>query len=340
MQVDGQPISEAEFAAAVDQLRPRLESVIGRMGEPTEFELLIALAIGWLSPRVDRLVVEVGMGGRLDATNVLDLGVAVITNVSLDHRRHLGDTVEEIAAEKAGIIKPKNMVITGAAGSALGVVEQFAARAGAAQLWRLGQEIQVEARHLGWQGSELDLQGPGFAYRGLRVQMLGTFQPRNAALAVAAAHALGDATSEAVRAGVATAVWPGRLQQVGRRLLVDGAHNPEGMRHLVTSVRALLREERPAVVFGVMADKDVDDILRELEKLPPRLVVFTRAASAGDRALSPAALRTRWRALGATAPACEEDEATVALAMARESVGEDGWVLVCGSLYLVGELSP
>src|SRR5579875_2362776 len=193
VQLGGRPISEAEFAGAVERLRPQLEPVIAKMGEPTEFELLIALAIDWLGPRADRLAIEVGMGGRLDATNVFDLGVAVITNVSLDHRRHLGDTVEEIAAEKAGIIKPKNMVITGAAGSALGVVEQFAARAGAAQLWRLGQEIQVEARHLGWQGSELDLQGPGFAYRGLRVQMLGTFQPRNAALAVAAAHALGDA---------------------------------------------------------------------------------------------------------------------------------------------------
>jgi dihydrofolate synthase/folylpolyglutamate synthase len=340
VQLGGRPISEAEFAGAVERLRPQLEPVIAKMGEPTEFELLIALAIDWLGPRADRLAIEVGMGGRLDATNVFDLGVAVITNVSLDHRRHLGNTVEEIAAEKAGIIKPKNVVITGATGGALRVVEEFASRVGAAQLWRLGHEIQMEARDLGWQGSELDLHGPGFSYRGLRVGMLGTFQPQNAALAVAAAHALEDATPEAVRAGVAAAVWPGRLQRLGRRLLVDGAHNPEGMRHLVASVRALLGDERPAVVFGIMADKDVDDILRELSRLRPRLVVFTRAASAGDRGLKPTALRARWQALGAVSPAYEEDEAMVALTVAREAVGEEGWVLVCGSLYLVGELSP
>ncbi|HZV48181.1 MAG TPA: Mur ligase family protein [Candidatus Dormibacteraeota bacterium] len=340
VRLGGQPISAAEFAAAVDRLRPRLGPVITAMGEPTEFELLVALALDWLGPRADRLVIEVGMGGRLDATNVLDLGLAVITNVSLDHRHHLGDTVEQIAAEKAGIIKPGNVVITGASGGALEVVERFAARAGAAELWRLGREIEMEARCLGWRGSELDLCGPGFSYQGLQVRMLGDFQAENAALAVAAAHAMGDATAEAVGAGLASATWPGRLQRAGERLLMDGAHNPAGMRRLVTSVRALLGEERPAVVFGVMADKDVGDILRELGGLKPRLVVFTRAASAGDRALEPAALQAAWQALGAPAPAQEEDEAAAALAAAREAVGEEGWVLVCGSLYLVGELSP
>jgi dihydrofolate synthase/folylpolyglutamate synthase len=338
VQLGSRPISEAEFAAAVDRLRPRLEPVIAALGEPTEFELLIALALDWLCPRSDRLVIEVGMGGRLDATNVLDLGLAVITNVSLDHRRHLGDTVEQIAAEKAGIIKPGNVVITGATGTALGVVERFAARVGAAALWRLGREIELEARGRGWGGSELDLCGPGFSYRGLEIRMLGGFQPENAALAVATAHAMGDATPAAVRAGLASAAWPGRLERVGERLLMDGAHNPEGMRRLVASVRELLGEERPAVVFGVMADKDVVDILRELRGLEPELVVFTRAAGAGDRALGPAALRAAWRDLGASAPAREADEPASALAAAREAVGEEGWVLVCGSLYLVGEL--
>ncbi len=124
--LDGVPISEAGFAAAMGELLPRLEPVIARLGEPTEFELLVALALAWLGPRTDRLVVEVGMGGRLDSTNVLDLGVSVITNVGLDHRPHLGRTVRQIAAEKAGIVKRGDVVVTGATGGALDVVARAA----------------------------------------------------------------------------------------------------------------------------------------------------------------------------------------------------------------------
>src|SRR5262249_29215088 len=161
-QLDGAPISEATFAQAVTELRPLLEPVIARMGEPTEFEVLIALAISWLAPRTDRLVIEGGMGGRLDSTNVLDLGVAIVTNVTFDHRKHLGSTVRQIAREKAGIIKPGDIVVTGATGAALDVIERTADGVGAAAVWRLGHEISVRARWRGWEGSLLDVSGPGF----------------------------------------------------------------------------------------------------------------------------------------------------------------------------------
>jgi hypothetical protein len=123
IQVDSEPISEAEFAAAVASLRPQLDGIAAELGEPTEFEILTGLALSYLAPRVDRLVCEVGMGGRLDATNVLDLGVVVVTNVALDHMQYLGDTVEKIAAEKAAVIKPGNSVVTGCRPPALEVVE-------------------------------------------------------------------------------------------------------------------------------------------------------------------------------------------------------------------------
>ncbi len=333
VQLDGTPISEADFAAAVADLRPRLRPVVARMGEPTQFEALIALAISWLGPRADRLVIEVGMGGRMDSTNVLDLGVGIVTNVTLDHRKHLGQTVRRIAAEKAGIIKPGDVVITGARGAALDVVERAAAEAGASALWRLGREIRLRPHWLGWEGSRLHLRGPGFEHRDLRVGLMGTFQPANAALAVAAAHALGDATPEAVRRGLATARWPGRLERVGRRLLLDGAHNPDGMRQLARSLRRLLGSEPVTLVFGAMADKDVGRVLRELRRLEPAHVVFTAAASAGPRALSPEALVSAWPgpAEGRAAP-------PDALARAREVAGPGGWVVVCGSIYLVGDL--
>jgi dihydrofolate synthase/folylpolyglutamate synthase len=333
VQLDGRPITEADFATAVTELRPRLEPVIARLGEPTEFEVLVSLAIAWLAPRVDRLVVEVGMGGRLDSTNVLDPGVAIVTNVTLDHRHHLGRTVRRIAAEKAGIVKPGDVVVTGATGAALDVVERAAAEAGAAALWRLGREVRVRARWRGWEGSELSVSGPGFAHRGLRIRLPGTFQPANAALAVAAAHALGDATPEAVRTGLETARWPGRMERVGPRLLLDGAHNPAGMRHLVRSLRGLLGPAPVTVVYGAMADKDVGLVLAELRRLDPAHVVFTAAASAGPRALPPDALADAWRG-----PAEREPDSRAALERARALAGPDGWVVVCGSLYLVGEL--
>jgi len=332
---DGRPISEAHFAAAVTDLRPRLERVRQQLGEPTEFEILTALALDWLAPRTDRLVIEVGMGGRLDSTNALDLGVAVITNVTLDHRQHLGDTVAEIAAEKAGIIKPGSVVVTGAEGEALRVVERAAASACAAAVWRLGEEVRLEVRGMGWEGSEIDLEGPGFSYRGLRIEMLGNFQAANAALAVAAAHALGDATPQAVGRGLQAARWPGRLEQSGpgERVLLDGAHNQDGLRKLGESLRPLLGDAPLVVVFGAMADKDVGIMLSELRPMKPRTVVFTAASSAGSRAAEPAQLAAGWGAGSEVRLDAHE-----ALGRARELAGPDGWVVVCGSIYLVGEL--
>ncbi len=333
VQLDGAPISEADFATGVSELRPRLEPVVARLGEPTEFEILIALAVSWLAPRTDRLVVEVGMGGRQDSTNVLDLGVSIVTNVTIDHRRYLGGTVREIAAEKAGIVKAGDVVVTGARGAALDVVEGVAAAARASEVWRLGREVRMRARWRGWDGSDLSVWGPGFEHHGLRVPLPGTFQPANAALAVAAAHALGDATPEAVRAGLAAARWPGRMERRGERLLLDGAHNPDGMRQLARSLRVLIGSAPVTVVFGAMADKDVGLVLAELRRLGPEHLVLTAAASAGDRALSPDALARTWGGPAERVPASAE-----ALATARRLAGPDGWVVVCGSLYLVGEL--
>ena len=332
VQLDAEPISEGAFAAAVTDLRELVAPVVERMGQSTEFEFLIAMAIWWLAPRTDRLVIEIGMGGRLDSTNALDLGVAVITNVTYDHRRHLGRTVRKIAGEKAGIIKAGNVVITAATGPALSVIEQAAVEARAADLWRLGKEIHLRARWRGWDGSELDVSGPGFSYSDLRIGLVGMFQPANAALAVAAAHALGDATPEAVRQGLASTTWRGRIERVEDRLVLDCAHNQDGMRQLVRSLRRLLGAAPVTVVFAAMADKEVDRILSELRKLNPAHVVFTLPESA-SRALAPETLAEMW-----DTPGRHVRPASRALARARELAGPDGWVVVCGSLFLVGEL--
>ncbi|HEX6547850.1 MAG TPA: Mur ligase family protein [Candidatus Dormibacteraeota bacterium] len=334
IQLGGQPVSEAEFAEAVERLRPALERVAETEGEPTEFEALTALAIAWLAGRADRLVIEVGMGGRLDSTNVLDLGVAIVTNVSLDHTQYLGATVEEIAREKAAIIKPGNLAVTAAERSALPEIERRAEMVGA-RLWRLGQELRIDWRWRGWEGSELDLEGPGFRHRGLKAPLLGSFQPANAALGVAAAEGMGDATPAAVAEGLAATRWPGRMEVLSRDpvVLLDGGHNPAGIDHLLADVPRLAAGARLVLVFGAMADKDLPAMLKRLRRLEPSAVVFTRAASAGDRAADPQRLAAMW-----DEGARVREPALDALAEARRLAGHDGVVLACGSLYLVGEL--
>src|ERR1700674_3144051 len=145
IELNGRPISEAEFVETVEGLMPMLDKVAAKMGQATEFEMLTAMALAYLAPRIDRLVCEVGLGGRLDATNALDLGVAVITNVDLDHQKYLGDTIEQIANEKAAIIKSHNHVLTGCEGVALEIVEEHARNADA-PLWIRGRDIHVESR--------------------------------------------------------------------------------------------------------------------------------------------------------------------------------------------------
>src|SRR5438445_2835973 len=172
IQVDGIPITEQDFVQTLEDLMPTLDAIADEMGPATEFEMLTAMAIAYLAPRVDLLVCEVGLGGRLDATNALDLGVAVITNVDLDHQKYLGDTVEQIAEEKAAIIKRGNRVVTGCEGVALSIVEKHCARA-RADLWRLGNEVRVSSDPRGWDGHVITVSGPGFEHRDLTLPLVG-----------------------------------------------------------------------------------------------------------------------------------------------------------------------
>lgn len=333
IQIDAQPIPEADFAAEVQRIRPAVAKVAVRLGAPTEFEILTALAVAHLAPRVDVLVCEVGMGGRLDATNVLDLGVAVVTNVALDHQRYLGDTLEQIAAEKAAIIKAGNTVVSGCEPPAQAIVRTVA-RDAPARLLELGSDIVVAARQSGWEGSLASVQVGGDSYQDLAVPLLGGWQPGNAALAVAAARELG-AGPEAIRSGIAATRWPGRLEIVAEspRVLIDGGHNPAALDRLVPYLRQLLGDRPLGLVFGAMDDKDLPAMLGRLRELSPKVAVFTRAGSAADRAAGPALLAGIW---GQAAEAVEPPAA--ALSRARQQVGPEGIVLVCGSLYLVGEI--
>ncbi|HET7467008.1 MAG TPA: folylpolyglutamate synthase/dihydrofolate synthase family protein [Candidatus Dormibacteraeota bacterium] len=334
IQVNRKPISEDDFVATFERLRPTLDSIAQDIGQATEFEMLTVLALAYQAPLIDLLVCEVGLGGRLDATNALDLGTAVITNVDYDHQKYLGNTIEQIANEKAAIIKPGNKVVTGCKGVALEIVESHATQADA-QVWRLGREISVTSRPRGWAGFSLDVSGPGFEHRDLELRLLGDYQPANAALAVACAHAIGEVTDDAVRRGLASTDWPGRLQLIAERprVILDGGHNPAALTSAGVSLRRLIGDERLVILFGMLSERDPAQVLPALRSMRPEGAVFTETPSAGTHAVSAEHLVEVYGGGGEAVKTLEP-----ALARAKELAGPDGNLLVCGSLYLVGDV--
>jgi dihydrofolate synthase/folylpolyglutamate synthase len=335
IQVNQRSIAEADFAALLTELQPVINKVAADLGPPTEFEILTSAALYYFARAgIDLLVCEVGLGGRLDSTNVLDLGVSVITNIALDHTQYLGSTLEAIAAEKAGILKPNSVAITGAQPPALAVIE---ARARECQipLLRLGQEIQVTAIDKEWAGVQATITTPSGTYKDLRVPLLGLYQADNAALAVAAIDSLRsrgwDISDGALRDGLARTRWPGRLELIDRDpiVLVDGAHNPAGLERSLAAVQKLAKDRPLVIVFGAMSDKDLPSMLALLRGMNTP-VIFSRVG--WHRAAAPASLAEQFGGQSETAQSSAE-----AINRARERAGRDGIVFVCGSLYLVGE---
>jgi dihydrofolate synthase / folylpolyglutamate synthase len=334
IELNGRPISEAEFVETLEALMPVLDAIAAEMGQATEFEMLTAMALAYLAPRIDQLVCEVGLGGRLDATNALDLGVAVLTNVDLDHQKYLGNTIQEIAHEKAAIIKPRNQVVTGCEEPALSIVEEHA-RAAGAPVWLLGRDIHLRSKSLGWDGHVLDVSGPGFEHKDLLLPLVGDYQPANAALAVATSHALDAVTGDHVRAGLKSTRWPGRLQVIANqpRVILDGGHNPAAMVKAGAALRRLIGGERLIVVLAMLSERDPVKLLAALRTLEPDAAVFTEPGSAGGHAISADLLAQTYGTNGSAMR-----PARAALERARELAGPKGNVLVCGSLYLVGEV--
>ena len=346
--VDGQPISRRRFAAALASVMQAIEAVSGRLGPPTEFEALTAAAFRELArAKVDLALVEVGLGGRLDATNLLDPGVAVITNVQHDHERLLGSTLAAIGAEKAAIIKPGNLAVTGARGRGLVPIRQRCT-AVAAPLFRAGrdQPYQAAVRRAGWDGLVVDASTPGGPLRALRVGLLGSHQAENAAVALALLDALAEDAERrgvrlpldeaSIRRGFATARWPGRLELLEEtpfgRVLLDGAHNPAGARALARALAELGMHRFP-LVFGATRGKRVTAVLLALAPLEPR-PIFTRVDDAN--AVAPQELLRKWQRISAgRGDTAAAPDAALRLAAALRATPIQP-VVVAGSLYLVG----
>ena len=337
--LDGEPLNDGRFGALAEEVLGAADQA--PPGEhPTQFELLTAM--GFLAAarhRAEIVICEVGMGGRLDSTNIADLGGCVITNIALDHREWLGDTVEAIAAEKAGIIKGGDWVVTAATEPARSVIAQRARSVGARlRVLEAGRDWRGTGRGLA--GVEVELDAGGAPPTGrpalLRSPLVGLVQAENLAVAAAAAAMLGIPDGAMV-AGAASVRWPGRLQWVDGAppLLLDGAHNPAAVAALSSEVSGLAGGRRVVALFGAMADKQLDEMLPHLSQMADEVVL---TSVGGGRAASAALLRAM---LGGGTAA---EPVAAALAEARRRAGRSGLVLVCGSLALVGavlaELDP
>lgn len=347
---DGRPIAAEEFARLVSESLPLADDVARRLGQPTEFELLTAIMFRHFAEvRPDVVLVEVGLGGRLDATHAWDGGVAVVTNVGLDHMDQLGPTVTAIARQKAAIIMRGDRAVTGASGDALAIIRRRCARLD------VPLTVAVPPPVLGWTRDALtvDLARLGPTEVGLR----GRHQAANVATADALLDALeaagiAEVPPAARREGYMAARWPGRLELVqvaapgrGRReVLLDGAHNPDGAAALAVALDDLrphlagANEAPPTpltLVWASMADKDVAGVIAAVTA-SPTLRSATVVCTAVDlpRALSPDELAAAWRVglPGATVLTAPDPDAALDLALARG----DGPVVVAGSLYLVG----
>jgi len=328
----GRSVTRRELTSMVNSFIPAI-----RQTGASYFEATTVLAFEhFVRKHVETAVVEVGMGGRLDSTNVLHPMVSCITSIDYDHTRYLGSTLSKIAAEKAGIVKPRVPVVCGALPVRASRIIRKIARSRGCRVHEVGRDASFKVLETGAGGSV-------FEYKGLdgsqthKIASPGLHQAANAATALLAVEALKEqgltVRKAAVRDGLLKAFWPGRLQVLSRRPLVilDAAHNTAGARVLAKTMREI-GIKSDVTVFGALRDKDYGKMLKALSGVSARFVL-TKPAS--PRALPVARLKEAARDMGLKARATAS--VTRALEIARAECGRDGTMLICGSLYMIGE---
>lgn len=330
-------ISEGDVARLAEKIRPAIDGITG--SRPSFFEIYTALACMYFSQNsADVAVYETGLGGRLDATNILEPLVSAITPISYEHTDKLGNTLGDIAFEKAGIIKKGSICVTAhQEKEAIDVISSVCAGRGAG-LIIVGKDISFEEISCDDNGSVFNVSGIFGEYRNLECGLLGPHQMANAALSVGIIGSLRSSgmaiPEEAIRVGMKTVSWPGRLEVVSRRPLVvlDGAQNRASANALVRAVKKVFKYDKLRLVLGVSKDKDIKGILDELVPVSDSIIV-TRSKIVG-RAADPDGIGAMIKKPGGIITTSTVDEAMDA---ALSVAGESDMVLVTGSLFVVGE---
>ena len=334
MRVDGENISDGELAEITEYVRPFADAMTDK---PTEFELISAIAFEYFSRNnCDVVVLEAGMGGRLDSTNVIDSALlSIITGIALDHTAFLGDTVEKIAAEKAGIIKCGCPVLFGGEDEAAErVIRERAAEMNAPFSRVDRSSLTLHSQTL--DGTVFDFGG----YKNMQIRMLGSYQPRNAATVLSAIDILKERgfsiPDSAISRGLEATRWQARFEVISNDPLVifDGAHNPEGIAAAVESIRHYFGDKRVYVLTGVLRDKDYNIIASDISKVASRAFTLTPD---NPRALRAEEYAEVLKEKGVEATPYPDIEG--ALSAAREQARRGGVPLICmGSLYLYSSI--
>ena len=340
MRIDDLEVEEAVFAHAIEQTAAAArEMERDGLEHPTQFEVLTAAAfVMFAAMKVDYAVIEVGLGGSLDSTNVIESRVAVITNVTLEHEDRCGSTIREIAEHKAGIIKKNSRVLTAAQGEALEVIRRRAADCGAV-VQVLGEEWQAQMQSVSLTGIAWMLQQPNGSSWPLQALLVGEHQVYNASLAVMAALTVRETAvnQEAVARGLAKACWPGRFEVLRTQppLVVDGAHNPAGAAVLRRTLDQVFPGREVLFLLGILKDKDIEGItgllVREQDRVIAVRPLSERAAEAGD-------LASHFPPHQVEAVPDWEEGVNRLLELAEQEPRKVA--CVAGSLYLLGAVRP
>jgi dihydrofolate synthase/folylpolyglutamate synthase len=322
IRIGNQEISDGDLQAVYDQVSQTAAKTEGLIYPPTYFELVTAMAFTYFRSRTKLAILEVGLGGRLDATNVVRQDVSVITSIGYDHQEFLGNTLDLIAREKAGIIKGNEPVVIGPEAEFDPICDVAGER-----LYRTKHFHRTE-RSLGGGRFEVDITTPIRQYKGLRPLLTGRHQLDNVGMAIRAAECV-KVPKERIEQGVNTAVWPGRLEVIPGvpEFLLDGAHN-EMAANALAAFLAEFHPEKVRMIFGSMRDKKYSEMLQRLRP-HSREIVFTKASNA--RSVEPEVL------LETIPEGRVEPSISDAIAYMRRAASPSETILVCGSLYLVGE---
>jgi dihydrofolate synthase/folylpolyglutamate synthase len=340
IRVGGQLITEEDFASLVEELWPTMEVVSQtEHSRVTLFEFLTAMAFyHFREQETGAQVIEVGMGGRLDSTNVVQPMACGITSLGLDHTEVLGDTIEEIAAEKAGIIKPGVPVVCAPQRPNALTVLQGVCRQQGSQLVLAGEDIRWHEEESSLDGQTFTLDTASNHYH-MQIPLLGKHQMENAAVAIGIIEALIEAGIKiddgSIEEGFRHVEWPCRLEVLSKRplLIADGAHNPHSAARLVESVKALFPGRRVLLIVGVSGNKDLEGLVGELKLLPPAKVITTH--SRHPRATPPRGVASEFRRY--TDKVRITDTISQALDMARDMAAEGDLILITGSLFVAAE---
>ena len=337
IQVDGREISNGDVARIYAEMAPAVAKTSGgsRVKQPTFFEVTTAMAFHYFAERkIDIGVIEVGMGGRMDATNVIHPLVAVLTRIGLEHTEHLGKTEDRIAREKAGIIKPGCRVVT---------IDQPTLSIITAQAHALGCPITVVGRDVQYERLAFDRGGQRLRMSDgedvdVSIPLLGSYQPENAAVAYATVRELSRmgvrVPEQAIATGFKDTSWKGRLQIVRSNptVIVDGTHNAPGVPTLAASLQELFPHQKPVFVLGILADKDLKAFAEHLGPPAARLII-TRPET--PRAYPPEEIARAFA--GSSAERLIVPKVSDAIDQAVSLAGRDGLVVITGSIYTAGE---